>query len=469
MGTEGTPPLSRASAWLLALALAGHGIASIAQPAPRSSAAGAWMCPCPGRHVPLGSAPNCNTACFGGGNVGARPGPQQQLLEQFGGQLGSLLRESAAQQQAERAAAQRAQEVELQRLAEEEARRKEVMKQRLLSMMMGVGPRPALAPMLEARPMLQPMLGDTPPVAVATLADIPDSSAMAQLTRAAYYSDQAIMTSDEDAAAALADAAFNAALGAPIDIAVPPTTAALRLPDGEMPRVEAARAAYRAATSRLEEAVSGIMGARQQRELAERAAETAAARLQQVQGAEAAATPTRQVARAEELASARRTSEEAKALVQALDRRITSLHGEVDAAQADVQSSASAALNLLSVLRQRHGIAPAPAHQPEKDAYLRGIQDASQCRPQNGSHYCSGLRTEAGVRCTANYDNGYRVGERIKENNLRDAHLAGEQARQSGGTLLGFWHPKAVGPCRVRWLEAFNSGYGGAPFSNLGR
>jgi hypothetical protein len=56
------------------------------------------------------------------------------------------------------------------------------------------------------------------------------------------------------------------------------------------------------------------------------------------------------------------------------------------------------------------------------------------------------------------------------EEKLRAAWNEGRnQIGNPRAAAIGFNHPNAVGPCRVQWLESFNNGAFGAPFSLVGK
>jgi hypothetical protein len=115
---------------------------------------------------------------------------------------------------------------------------------------------------------------------------------------------------------------------------------------------------------------------------------------------------------------------------------------------------------------------PAPAApavraaQPEKDAYVRGQKDGSDCLPMSAGTYCVGLSANVTAQCVQNYQNGYRVGEKAAENTLRQAYQKGQDDKQAGkpASIRG-----VQGTCGVRRQEAYNSGYRGTPFTMIGR
>ena len=68
-------------------------------------AAGDWMCPCPGKHKPLGSAANCNVVCYGSsGGSGSSSDPTQKIEQIFVNELIKGLFSSPQDDSAKRAA-----------------------------------------------------------------------------------------------------------------------------------------------------------------------------------------------------------------------------------------------------------------------------------------------------------------------------------------------------------------------------
>lgn len=459
---------------------------------PSSSAAGEWMCACPGRPKPRGNAPSCEVACFGSGSsvTGAMSYQQRQdqINAQFVGAFTQALIQSYAanpQRDAEERARQEAWRKQLERMRAEEARRMEETKARLLAMMKGIGPAPDLKFKLDS-PSPAPgtsgnvgalsfRFGDASPGR--TLADLPATSPMAQLTRAAFFSEQAVAATTPEDAWAFADAAFNATIGVQVDLDVPTSVQALGIRDADMPAVQSARNGYVAASERLHNTATQLAELEQQRELAERVQAEARARLAEAQRS----GDVQQVAQAQRIAS------EAEALMSRLREQKAALDAEARANAKAVDDAAIAARDLLERLRQRerlqrasenHASAPPPPprnkpvpdrHRPPDgpalDAYLRGLEDAMACSSQRGSLVCR----DAGASCMEHYVNGYRFGEIGKESRLRQAYSLGQQARANNNHLVPLNHPQAGGPCFYYWRQAFFSGLGDKPFTMIGR
>jgi hypothetical protein len=253
-------------------------------------AAGNWHCSCPGgpREVPNSinsGPPDCRKVCFpgsGGGSGGSSGGftPLQQMQLNMAGQAGALLgnaiREAifgspqqaanrAAQEAAERAQAE-ARRAEQQRALEEEERRQQAIRDRLLAGLRSVGPSQALGiRSVDSGPALQFRLDET---LAPRLSEVPESSAMAQLTRAVYYSVQAAHAGSDEDAAVLADAAFNATIGVPVDLPVPPDTQTVSIDDADMRGLQDARGQYQRASAEAQAALAAEAEAEQQRAVA---------------------------------------------------------------------------------------------------------------------------------------------------------------------------------------------------------
>ena len=128
---------------LLIIFLVAFPLASIAG----ERAVGGVMCACPGSHKPLGSAANCEEACYGksGGTSGGSTLGQDlgtALGQALGQAIGNALRgdpEADARRKAEEDASAARAEEERRRQEEETLKRHEEMKNRLLGGMMNVG------------------------------------------------------------------------------------------------------------------------------------------------------------------------------------------------------------------------------------------------------------------------------------------------------------------------------------------
>lgn len=126
---------------------------------PTTHAVGGWMCPCPGREKPLGSAANCEEACYGKSGSGSSGGlstdsttnivqglvnsnPQQFGIGIFGAIINDASRRNSEEsaKQNEEAAREVVRAADRRRLAEEALlKQHEDMKNRLLGGMLNVG------------------------------------------------------------------------------------------------------------------------------------------------------------------------------------------------------------------------------------------------------------------------------------------------------------------------------------------
>jgi hypothetical protein len=93
------------------------------------------------------------------------------------------------------------------------------------------------------------------------------------------------------------------------------------------------------------------------------------------------------------------------------------------------------------------------------DAFNKGYEHASECFSQNSMGACGAVSAEQTDACLADYRNGYRMGDRKRRLSLDQAYHAGKQAGAQGELDDGASDARAVGPCRVSWIEAYNRGY----------
>lgn len=450
-------------------------------------AASNWFCSCPGgqREVPNsmnGPAPDCRQVCFpGGGSSGGRAGSsaggggltslqqmQLNMAGQVGGLLGGMLHEAlfgspqgnqqaaanrAAQEAAERAA-EEARRAEQQRALEEERRRQDDMRNRLLASMKSGGATQELAIRgVDSGPALQFRIDET---LAPRLSELPASSAIAQLTRAAFFSEQAAGAPTSEDAAMLADAAFNATIGVPVDLPVPPATVTVRMEVADVNRIEITRGQYLDATGVTNTVLATAAQAEQQRAVAQRVLDRAQSDLAAQRNAfmrNPSPDLKPRIVRAERIVA------EARKLVETQEAQVAATRAAADKTQANIANIAATAVDIMDGLRRI---------QRSAGAYQRGILDGALCMPSNAGQYCANLGDQQKA-CMEKYDSGFGVGERGKEAKLREAHTIGLAARQGGDSFVGFNHPKSVGPCRVRWLEVFYSGFRGFPFNMTGR
>lgn len=105
---------------------------------------------------------------------------------------------------------------------------------------------------------------------------------------------------------------------------------------------------------------------------------------------------------------------------------------------------------------------------PLDAAYVKGQADAAACKPENATGYCVGLSPEATTSCAKFYHNGYAVGEIVAKNLLKKAYLLG-QSDHAAHKKLAVLAKGVGGACGVHAVEAYNSGYYGKPFTDIGR
>jgi hypothetical protein len=470
----------RSSKWLVPAALAVLAV-SVSWPqeayAQRGRAAGNWHCSCPGgpREVPNSinsGAPDCRSVCFPGSGGGGGPGltslqqMQLNLAGQAGTLLGSMLRDAlfgnpqsgqGAGERAAREAAERAAEetrrAEIQRALEAERRRLEETRDRLLASLRTLGGTPELAIRgVDSGPELQFRLDET---LAPRFAELPPNSAMAQLTGAVFLSGQAAAAPNDEEAAVLARAAFDSAMGAGVDLPVPPSTRAVALDDAAVARIEAARAGYRQAMEQVNTELAKLAEAEQQLAVAHRVLDRARADLASERDA-FMRNPSPQLK--PRIVRAERIEQEALKLVNGQDAYAAARRAAVEKIAPKLADPPNNPLNEPTVWQTQQAIG----------AYLRGLLDGALCLPSSADLYCAGTGPLQ-AKCGQSYAGGFRRGERAKEARLREAHTIGVAARAGGDSFVGFDHPRSGGTCRVKWLQSFYSGFKGFPFNMAGR
>lgn len=100
---------------------------------------------------------------------------------------------------------------------------------------------------------------------------------------------------------------------------------------------------------------------------------------------------------------------------------------------------------------------------PRIDSFTRGFDHGSGCFSQSAGVACSAATADQMQACVADYRAGFDVGSRAARVELDRAYRAGIQARAAGAMNNGASQADATGPCRISWIEAYNSGYAGAP------
>jgi hypothetical protein len=91
--------------------------------------------------------------------------------------------------------------------------------------------------------------------------------------------------------------------------------------------------------------------------------------------------------------------------------------------------------------------------------FSKGFEAASQCYSQNAGPACVGVGADQQQACVAGYRAGYEAGDRKRQQVMDEAYRAGSGAGAAGGLANGASDPRAQGPCRVPWIEAYNRGY----------
>lgn len=96
--------------------------------------------------------------------------------------------------------------------------------------------------------------------------------------------------------------------------------------------------------------------------------------------------------------------------------------------------------------------------QPKSDAYSKGYSDAGGCYSQNAGNYCMSVSNDQQI-CLADYRAGYASGEKLREQLMNEAFLAGQRAGSNGELANGASDERAQGPCRTEWIQAYNRGH----------
>lgn len=97
------------------------------------------------------------------------------------------------------------------------------------------------------------------------------------------------------------------------------------------------------------------------------------------------------------------------------------------------------------------------------DSFSKGFEHGSGCYSQNAGATCSAAALEQFDGCVADYRAGFAAGEKGKKTEIGNAYRAGELARAAGAANNGAAQPGATGTCRIEWINAYSSGYSGAP------
>lgn len=96
---------------------------------------------------------------------------------------------------------------------------------------------------------------------------------------------------------------------------------------------------------------------------------------------------------------------------------------------------------------------------PKSPGYTKGFEAASQCFSQNSAAACVGVAADQQQTCLDDYRAGYTAGDQQRVQALAEAFRAGEQAGKNLELANGASDPRALGPCRIPWIETYNRGY----------
>lgn len=389
------------------------------------------------------------TSSSSGGGGGGYGGAGAQLGQQIGTAVGGLLREALfgnPQQNAERQAALAAQrqweEQERARLAAERARQDEERYQRLRTSLLDFSSGPQLTLMgTQSSGGLQLMLGDA--------AEHSSSPAFADLTRAAIWSTLAASADTPENAAALAEAAFQSALGAQVNLPPPPPDVK-GVPVGPLIKdFDPLKKEYLEIRKDLPDAVKPVLDAEYRRELATHAEEEALA-------------AERAVKTAAQKAQAREALEQARRMRRQAEADLLLARSQLDQKQARANGVEQGLRDLLAstAAAGRQGTGPA------NNAFYKGYQDGSLCFSQSAGNFCQQPAAKGISNCEGNYRLGYSAGEKVKAQVLQDARDRGRTDKLAGRNYADT-DPRAQGPCRYEYVMAYNSGYFSARVSLL--
>jgi hypothetical protein len=92
-------------------------------------------------------------------------------------------------------------------------------------------------------------------------------------------------------------------------------------------------------------------------------------------------------------------------------------------------------------------------------AYSRGFEHASGCFSENAGPSCVGATGGQQQACLVAYRAGYDAGSVQRDLVLREARQAGRDAGARGELANAASDPRALGPCRVTWIEAYNEAH----------
>lgn len=95
----------------------------------------------------------------------------------------------------------------------------------------------------------------------------------------------------------------------------------------------------------------------------------------------------------------------------------------------------------------------------KSDGYQKAFNHAVQCISRNAGTTCSSGTAEETAKCVRDYNAGYDAGAKKVEMEMAEAYDAGYGAGSKGAIDNGAADPRAIGGCRVNWIEAYSRGH----------
>lgn len=136
-----------------------------------------------------------------------------------------------------------------------------------------------------------------------------------------------------------------------------------------------------------------------------------------------------------------------------------------DRAVLEPPSDQAAAPSLLDemMLGPGPGTPKAGAPAAKSDAFSRGLAHGLGCFSQSAGPTCAGAAPGGTASCLDDYRRGYHEGDKAAKERLASAYRAGARDRAAGAGSNGASQADAAGECRIPAVQAYNSGYSGAP------
>jgi hypothetical protein len=91
--------------------------------------------------------------------------------------------------------------------------------------------------------------------------------------------------------------------------------------------------------------------------------------------------------------------------------------------------------------------------------YTTAFNHAVQCVSRNAGPTCSHGTAEQTIACVADYNAGYEAGAKKVALDMKAAYDAGYTAGSKGTADNGAADSRAVGGCRVQWIETYSRGH----------